>query len=105
MKSLPYNVSGKMFRYDFDNSTVEYIAKAEPEQIESERCWKNVHGGTLYGIGDDGYMVLDTIGLSRTNWEDKETRDEYLAAWAADIDEWVEMMASDFVEHELPHLA
>ena len=43
MKSKPYKVSGKLFRYDFDSSTVEYISKAEPEDIEAEREWMERH--------------------------------------------------------------
>lgn len=33
MKSQPYKASGKLFRYDFDSSMVEYIAKAELEEM------------------------------------------------------------------------
>ena len=104
MKSKPYKVSGKLFRYDFDSSTVEYIAKAGTEEIEADREWKETHGRSLYGIGDDGYMVLDTIGLNRKNWEDKGARDEYLAAWDVDLDAELEEMTSNFVKYELPYL-
>lgn len=104
MKSKPYKVSGKLFRYDFDSSTVEYIAKAGTEEIEADREWKETHGRSLYGIGDDGYMVLDTIGLNRKNWEDKGARDEYLAAWAVDLDAELEEMTANFAKYELPYL-
>ena len=104
MKSRPYKVSGKLFRYDFDSSTVEYIAKAESEEIEADREWKRSHGRSLYGIGEDGYMVLDTIGLNRKNWEDRGARDEYLAAWAVDLDAELAAMTADFVKYELPYL-
>ena len=99
MKSRPYKVSGKLFRYDFDSSTVEYIAKAEPEEIEADREWKRSHGRSLYGIGEDGYMVLDTIGLNRKNWEDRGARD-----WAVDLDAELAAMTADFVKYELPYL-
>ena len=39
MKSRPYKLGDKLFRYDFDSSTVEYILKAEPVEIEAEREW------------------------------------------------------------------
>lgn len=104
MKSQPYKASGKLFRYDFDSSMVEYIAKAELEEIEADREWKRNHGRSLYRIGDDGYMVLDTIGLNRKNWEDKGARDEYLAAWAVDLDAELEEMTANFVKYELPYL-
>lgn len=34
MKSNPVKVSGKLFRYDFDRSVVEYIIKFVPAMIE-----------------------------------------------------------------------
>ncbi len=101
MKSKPYKVSGKLFRYDFDSSTVEYIAKAGTEEIEADREWKETHGRSLYGIGDDGYMVLDTIGLNRKNWENRAARDEYLSGWAVDLDAEAEALVADFLRWEM----
>lgn len=101
MKSKPYKVSGKLFRYDFDSSTVEYIAKAGTEEIEADREWKETHGRSLYGIGDDGYMVLDTIGLNRKNWENRAARDEYLSGWAVDLDAEAKALAADFLRWEM----
>lgn len=101
MKSQPYKASGKLFRYDFDSSTVEYIAKAGPEEIEDDREWKRNHGSSLYGIGDDGYMVLDTIGLNRKNWENRAARDEYLSGWAVDLDAEAEALVADFLRWEM----
>ena len=101
MKSKPYKVSGKLFRYDFDSSTVEYISKAEPEDIEAEREWMERHDKPLYGIGADGYMVLDTIGLNRKNWENRAARDEYLSGWAVDLDAEATALAADFLRWEM----
>jgi hypothetical protein len=101
VKSKPYKVSGKLFRYDFDSSTVEYIAKAGTEEIEADREWKETHGRSLYGIGDDGYMVLDTIGLNRKNWENRAARDEYLSGWAVDLDAEAEALVADFLRWEM----
>lgn len=101
MKSKPYKVSGKLFRYDFDSSTVEYIAKAGTEEIEADREWKETHGRSLYGIGDDGYMVLDTIGLNRKNWENRAARDEYLSGWAVNLDAEAEALVADFLRWEM----
>ena len=36
MKSKPYKLNGKLFRYDFDHSMVEYIYKADAEDIALE---------------------------------------------------------------------
>lgn len=36
MKSKPIKVSGRLFRYDFDRSAVEYIVKAGAETVREE---------------------------------------------------------------------
>ena len=101
MKSAPYRLEGKLFRYDFSDSTVEYIAKAAAEDIAFDRYWAQTHGGeSLMGIGTDGYMILDTVGLHRRNWENKESRDGYLLGWSDDIDAESARLASDFVRYE-----
>ena len=105
MKSEPYKLNGKLFRYNFDTCTVEYIQRADRETKEADAEWKRTHGGrSLYGVGEDGYIVLDTIGLSRENWADKEARDSYLSGWCNDLDEELSSMAADFVKYELPYL-
>ena len=105
MKSEPYKLHDKLFRYDFDSSMVEYIAKADAETLASEEEWKANHNGhSLYGISDDGYMVLASAGLNRENWKKKARRDEYLAGWAVELDEEAAAMAEDFVKYELPYL-
>lgn len=35
--SSPYKFQGKIFRYDFQNSMVQYLYKASAEEIEEER--------------------------------------------------------------------
>lgn len=87
MKSKPYRYQKKLFRYDFDNCVVEYIAKATKEQIGEEIEWEQKHGSQLYGIDADGYMVLATAGLRKENWTRKAVRDEYLFEWCIDLDE------------------
>lgn len=101
MKSRPYKLGDKLFRYDFDSSMVEYILKAEPVEIEAEREWLEKHDRPLYGIGADRYMVLDTIGLNRKNWENRAARDEYLSGWAVDLDAEAEALAADFLRWEM----
>lgn len=58
MKSNPVKVSGKLFRYDFDRSVVEYIIKADAETIDAEIEWEQKHGSQLYGVGADGYYGI-----------------------------------------------
>lgn len=48
MKSNPVKVSGKLFRYDFDHSVVEYIIKADAETISEENEWKRKYGSPLF---------------------------------------------------------
>lgn len=105
MKSNPYEMDGKLFRYDFDRCVVEYIAKASAEDIADEAEWKAKYGHGLLGIGDDGYMVVTAAGLMAENWEDKEARDEYLSEWAFELDEESSALAADFVKYALPYLS
>lgn len=104
MKSKPYKLHGKLFRYDFDRRVVEYISKAGTEEIADEAEWKKKHGGELFGIDGDGYIVLDTVGLSMDNWTNKGAREEYLAEWVFELDEESAALAADFAKYELPYL-
>jgi hypothetical protein len=105
MKSKPYKLHGKLFQYDFDNSMVEYIAKADAEMLASEKEWKANHNGRpLYGIDKDGYIILGSVGLHRENWNKKAARDEYLSGWILELDEEAEALSADFVKYELPYL-
>lgn len=76
MKSNPVKVSGKLFRYDFDRSVVEYIIKADAETIDAEIEWEQKHGSQLYGVGADGYIVLASAGLRKENWTNTAARKE-----------------------------
>lgn len=104
MKSKPYNVHNKLFRYDFDRCVVEYISKADAEIIADDAEWEEKYGRKLYDIDEDGYMILDTIGLHKDNWENEATRDEYLSGWTFELDEESAALAADFVKYELPYL-
>lgn len=104
MKSKPYKLHGKLFRYDFDQSVVEYISKAGPEEIADNAEWVKKHGSPLFDIDADGYMTIDTVGLHRENWKSKDARDEYLSCWCVDLEEESAALAADFVKYELPYL-
>lgn len=101
-KSRPYKLNGKIFRYDYGNSVVEYIYKASAEDIKDEQEWIAEHGRPLIGIDADGYSVVETVGLSARNWRDKEVRDECLSGWADDLDEEGAYLAEQFMKYELP---
>lgn len=104
MKSNPVKVSGKLFRYDFDHSVVEYIIKADAETISEENEWKRKYGSQLYGVGADGYIVLASAGLRKENWTNTAARKEYLSEWADELSEEENCLAEDFVKNELPYL-
>lgn len=104
MKSKPYKFHGKLFRYDFDRSVVEYIAKAGPEEVADNAEWMQTHKEPLFDIDADGYMVICTIGLGTYNWKKKALRDEYLSEWCFNLDEESAALAADFVKYELPYL-
>lgn len=87
MKSRPYKFAGKLFRYDFDHSLVEWILKADASMIADEKEWREKYGHSLYDIDEDGFAVVGTIELNVDNWKDKETRDEYLYEY---LYEWVQ---------------
>ena len=93
MKSKPYKLNGKLFRYDFDHSMVEYIYKADAEDIALEEEWEKTHDDRIYEIDADGYIVMDAAGLHKDNWTNKPARDAEAAA-----------MEANFVKYELPYL-
>ena len=115
MKSKVYKLDGKMFRYNFDRNTVEYVAKAGNEELKDEAEWMQKYGEPLFGIDHDGYMVIDSIGLSReknfyiTNivkCRPPRNRDPLNTEQDACIGYlWDQMaLAADFVKYELPYL-
>lgn len=104
MKSNPVKVNGKLFRYDFDRSAVEYIIKADAEIIREENEWKQKHGFSLFSIDAKGYIVLAYAGLNVANWKDAAARREYLTEWANDLEAAENCMAADFIKNELPYL-
>lgn len=67
-----YNYHGRIYRYDYKDCYLQWIDNSDEEP--------------------DKFEVVDEIGLSRENWDNKEVRDEYLAEWAAEIDAEVEDM-------------
>lgn len=105
MKSKPYKREKKLFRYDFDACMVEYICKATAEEIREEDEWKAEHDGRgLLGIDEDGYCVIDSVGLRRDNWKSKVLRDHYLDLWIDELNEEYAWMQRDFEKYELPNL-
>lgn len=67
--SKPVKVDGKWFRYNYKYSEVEYIT----------------HESNEFGPVE----VIDSVGLSKENWENKEERETYLQDWSRQLDDQV----------------
>lgn len=104
MLSEIVKVKDKLFRYDYENGVVQYIWEADDETLEDEIEWEQTHDSHLYEIGEDGYIVSETVGLRRESWENPESRHEYLEGWCADLDAEAQALAEDFIKYELPYL-
>ena len=66
---------GKQFRYNYKDNVVEYIGEIDGE-IE----------------------ILDSVGLSKENWDNKEARDEYLDQYIMDLNEEESYMTKDLMD-------
>lgn len=88
-KSRITKCENRRFRYDYDKRVVEVVEKATDEMRKDNEEWRAKYGGDLWQIGEDGYVILDTIGLRPENWDNKEARMGYLEAWALVMDETI----------------
>ena len=86
-KSRVYKLGKKLFRYDYDHCVVEYVTKPTAEELADNERWQRDYGHDLWDI-DQGYIVVETIGLRLENWKDREARDEYLNEWIFEMDEY-----------------
>lgn len=102
--SKVYKHEGKLFRYDFDKCLVQFVSKATEEERNDNEEWQAKHGRDLWDIDEDGYMVIDSVGLRAENWKNKEARDEYLDEYCFDLDDESSYEAAMFEKYELPYL-
>ena len=98
-------IGKKLFRYNPEHRVVEFIEKATPDMYEDDARWIEKHGHPLWGIDMDGYIVLDSAGLSREHWDDKETRIMYLTEWGYEIDDETNYLVSEFIKNEWEAMA
>lgn len=84
-----YKLDSSEYAYDMKNAVVMFLFKDEDE-VEH------------FGIDEAPYRVLDTVGLSRDNWNDKAERDEYLRGYKQDLDDESSYLVQDFIQNELP---
>ena len=103
-KSRVYKLEGYTFRYDYDNSVVEWVTKATADEIADDKEWMERNGRPLWGVDEHGYIVNEAVGLSAEHWKDKEARDEYLSGWIDELDEEAAYLADEFERYELPYL-
>lgn len=96
--SSPYEFENKLFRYNYEDCLVEWIHKATEKEIEENEEWKKAHNNHhLYNIGEDGFEIIDTVGLRKENWNNKEIRNEYLEEWCFEINEETSILMEDFL--------
>ena len=94
-RSRSYKRNGKLFRYNFDRCLVEWIVKPTSEMIADNKEWQAKFHKDLWNV-EDGYTIIETVGLRTENWKNKESRDEYLDAWCDDLDEESEYLAHQY---------
>ena len=93
-------IGNRLFRYNADKCIVEYVDKATPDMYADDEEWIAKYGKPLWGIDKDGYIVLDSAGLSKEHWDNKEDRIMYLTEWNAEISCEVDYLANDFIANE-----
>ena len=80
-----YEGKTKLFLYEEETSTLYYVTKTSEQEIEDNAEWLAKFKKPLWEI-INGYTVIDTIGLNKANWKNKEVRDEYLYEYCVGID-------------------
>lgn len=93
-------IGDRMFRYNAEKCLVEWVSKATPDMYADDKEWMEKYGHPMWGI-KDGYVVLDSAGLSREHWENVDDRIQYLTEWNAEIGAEVDYLVSDFVQNEM----
>lgn len=89
-----YKYNGRNFRYDFEHAVVQYVAKATAQDRKDNEEWIKKFHKPLWEIDEKGWLLVDSIGLMRDNWMDKEARDEYLDEYCWQLDEICECEAA-----------
>ena len=78
------------FAYDTQKARLIYLFK-DDEEVEE------------LGIEDAPYRELDSVGLSREHWNDREARNEYIDGYLGDLNAEASWLAQDFIDNELPY--
>lgn len=65
------------------------MSKAKAQEKKDNEEWIAKFGKPLWDIDESGYLLIDSIGLSRENWKDKEARNEYLEEYCYQLEDFV----------------
>lgn len=82
--SRVYKVETKRFRYNHEESRLEWISPVNKETEELNAEWMRDFGKPMFDIVD-GYVLNDSIGLSEDNW--KESPKYWCEEYAYELDE------------------
>lgn len=96
-----YKFRNYMFMYDKENSIVYSVAKMGAKERKNNEEWLINYNKPLFETDPSGnYILLNSVGLRRENWSNKEVRDEYLAGWCSELDEelayWMNILKDEF---------
>lgn len=78
------------FVYDFERSLVGYAYKISKKEMEELYDWEET-----VTIGKSTYLIVEWVGLSQTNWSNRELRNNYLELWIDDIEEELAYLIED----------
>ena len=83
----------KKFIYDEVRAVVYYVSDFTDEYKRDNEEWNAKYHKNLWDTVKDSsgkeFMEINSVGLSRENWKNKECRDEYLTEWCREMDEEV----------------
>ena len=96
--SKVYKRKKKSFRYDYENCLVLWVEKATEEDVKDNKEWIEKYGKPLFEIDEDGYIEIQSVGLSKSNWTDRQARNEYLDEWIYELEEETAYLIDQFVK-------
>ena len=69
--------------------TMSATIHAQDSEKKDNEEWTAKYGKPLWEIDESGYMIVDSIWLSRENWKDKEARNEYLEEYCYQLEDFI----------------
>lgn len=93
-----FEYRGKYFRYDYENALVNWVSLPTEEEKQDNKEWLEKYCKPLYTMDEFGYIVNDSVGLRKENWDNKEARCEYLDGYIEDLEEEARILAEEFAD-------